>query len=47
MTKLLDTRDSNSGTGVETGLRVQAVGSVVLRYCLVLVIGWRHTVPKS
>jgi reactive chlorine resistance protein C len=40
MTKLLDTRDSNSGTGVELGLRVQAVGSFVLRYGLVLVIGW-------
>ena len=40
MTKLLDARDSNSGTGVETGLRVQAVGSFVLRYGLVLVIGW-------
>jgi hypothetical protein len=25
---------------METGLRVQAVGSLVLRYGLVLVIGW-------
>ena len=40
MTKLLDTRDSISGAGVELGLRVQAVGSFVLRYGLVLVIGW-------
>jgi reactive chlorine resistance protein C len=40
MTEHLDRRDSDSGTGVETALRVQAVGSFVLRYGLVLVIGW-------
>ena len=31
---------ADSGTGMETGLRVQAFGSLVLRYGLVLVIGW-------
>ena len=33
---------SSTGTkpGMETGLRVQAVGSLVLRYGLVLVLGW-------
>jgi reactive chlorine resistance protein C len=35
-----DVSDSASYTGMETGLRVQAVGSLVLRYGLVLVIGW-------
>jgi reactive chlorine resistance protein C len=39
-TKLLDTINSDPSTGMETGLRVQAVGSLVLRYGLVLVIGW-------
>jgi uncharacterized membrane protein YkgB len=38
--KLLDASDSDSCQGMETGLRVQAVGSLVLRYGLVLVIGW-------
>ena len=40
MTKPLDTRGSDSGTGVEPALRVQAIGAFVLRYGLVLVIGW-------
>jgi len=40
MPKPLDKRDSNSDPGVELGLRVQALGSFVLRYGLVLVIGW-------
>jgi len=39
-TKFLDATKSDSCTGMETGLRVQAVGSLVLRYGLVLVIGW-------
>jgi reactive chlorine resistance protein C len=39
-TKLLDATKSDSCTGMETGFRVQAVGSLVLRYGLVLVIGW-------
>jgi len=30
----------DSCPGMETGLRVQTVGSLVLRYGLVLVIGW-------
>src|SRR6266849_11157820 len=38
-TKSLDAIKS-SWRGVETGLRVQGVGSLVLRYGLVLVIGW-------
>ena len=40
MRKLLDASDSDSCPGMETGLRVQTVGSLVLRYGLVLVIGW-------
>ena len=36
----LDAINSDSRTGMETGLRAQAVGSLVLRYGLVLVIGW-------
>src|SRR5207302_10631116 len=39
-TKLLDATKSDSCTGMETGFRVQAIGSLVLRYGLVLVIGW-------
>jgi hypothetical protein len=39
-TKPLGAINSDSRTGMETGLRVQAVGSLVLRYGLVLVIGW-------
>jgi uncharacterized membrane protein YkgB len=39
-TKPVDLINSNSGTGIETGWRVQAVGLFVLRYGLVLVIGW-------
>src|ERR1700748_1100390 len=39
-TKPLDAINSDSCTGVEIGLRVQAFGSLVLRYGLVLVIGW-------
>jgi uncharacterized membrane protein YkgB len=39
MKKVLDTSYPDSNT-VETRLRVQAVGSFVLRYGLVLVIGW-------
>jgi reactive chlorine resistance protein C len=39
-TKPLEAVNSDSRTGMETGLRVQAVGSLVLRYGLVLVIGW-------
>jgi uncharacterized membrane protein YkgB len=39
-TKPLDAINSDPGTGMETGLRVQALGSLVLRYGLVLVIGW-------
>ena len=39
-TKLLDAINSDSCKGRETGLRVQALGSLVLRYGLVLVIGW-------
>ena len=38
--KPLDAINSDSPMGLETGLRVQAVGSLVLRYGLVLVIGW-------
>src|SRR6516164_8938659 len=38
--KLSDVTNSHSRTGLETGLRAQAVGSLVLRYGLVLVIGW-------
>jgi uncharacterized membrane protein YkgB len=40
MTARLNTRRSDFATGVETALRVQAIGSIVLRYGLVLVIGW-------
>jgi uncharacterized membrane protein YkgB len=40
MRKLLDASDSDSCPGMETGLRVQTVGSLVRRYGLVLVIGW-------
>ena len=32
--------DADSRTGMETGLRIQAIGSLLLRYGLVLVIGW-------
>jgi reactive chlorine resistance protein C len=39
-TQLSDIIDSDSNTGMEAGLRVQALGSLVLRYGLVLVIGW-------
>src|ERR1700751_2523664 len=39
-TQLSDIIDSDSNTGMKTGLRVQALGSLVLRYGLVLVIGW-------
>ena len=39
-TKPLDAIKSDSWRGMETGLRVQGVGSLVLRYGLVLVIGW-------
>ena len=38
--KPLDAINADSPMGMETGLRVQAVGSLVLRYGLVLVIGW-------
>ena len=38
--KLLDASARDAYTGTETGLRVQAAGSLVLRYGLVLVIGW-------
>jgi uncharacterized membrane protein YkgB len=37
---LLDASDIDSCTEMETGPRVQALGSLVLRYGLVLVIGW-------
>jgi hypothetical protein len=36
MMKRLDASDSDSCTGMKTGSRVQAVGSLVLRYGLVL-----------
>src|SRR5262245_43848112 len=39
-TKPLDPINSASCTGIETEWRVQAVGLFVLRYGLVLVIGW-------
>ena len=32
--------DAGSRPSIETGLRLQAVGSLVLRYGLVLVVGW-------
>ena len=35
-----DACDPDSSTGTETGLRLQAAGALVLRYGLVLVIGW-------
>jgi len=38
--KPLDAINSDSHTGMETGLRAQAVGSFMLRYGLALVIGW-------
>lgn len=40
MTTLPDVSDPDSGTRTEIGLSAQAVGSFVLRYGLVLVIGW-------
>ena len=40
MTKLLEASAPDACTGTETGSRVQAAGSLVLRYGLVLVIGW-------
>jgi reactive chlorine resistance protein C len=40
MTKLLGGNDSDARTEGKAGLGVQAVGSLVLRYGLVLVIGW-------
>src|SRR5258708_38108215 len=39
-TKPLDAINADSCRGMETGLRAQTVGSLVLRYGLVLVIGW-------
>jgi reactive chlorine resistance protein C len=36
----LQASDSDSRVGIQTGLRVQAAGSLVVRYGLVLVIGW-------
>ena len=40
MMKVLDASAPDAYTETETGVRVQAVGSLVLRYGLVLVIGW-------
>jgi uncharacterized membrane protein YkgB len=40
MTKLSDTTNFPSWTRMETGLKAQRVGFLVLRYGLVLVIGW-------
>jgi reactive chlorine resistance protein C len=40
MTKLLAASDSGPCRTMERGLSVQAVGALVLRYGLVLVIGW-------
>ena len=38
--KVLDPINFDASAATETGLRVQALGSFVLRYGLVLVIGW-------
>jgi hypothetical protein len=40
MTKLLDAIEPESNTRKGAGLRIQAAGALVLRYGLVLVIGW-------
>jgi reactive chlorine resistance protein C len=40
MTKLLDAIEPESKTRMDAGLRIQAAGGLVLRYGLVLVIGW-------
>jgi reactive chlorine resistance protein C len=40
MNRVLDTIESDSYTRMDVGLRIQAAGALVLRYGLVLVIGW-------
>src|SRR5260370_6648267 len=40
MTKLSDAIESESYTRTDAGLKIQAAGALLLRYGLVLVIGW-------
>jgi reactive chlorine resistance protein C len=40
MTKLIDVIEPESNTRKDAGLRIRATGALVLRYGLVLVIGW-------
>jgi uncharacterized membrane protein YkgB len=40
MTELIDVIEPESNTRKDAGLRIQAIGALVFRYGLVLVIGW-------